>query len=342
MSTAENQLNEYEILNEIGQGSFGIVRRVRHRRTQKVYAWKEVHYAGMSEKEKTLLVNEVNILRELHHPNIVRYYDRIVDKHNAKLYIIMEYCDGGDLGRVIRRCREKSVYVDEDVVWKILAQLSSALKDCHSHTPSKILHRDIKPKNIFLNKQKIAKLGDFGLSRTLDNGSFAVTTLGTPYYTSPEQIQQQAYDERSDIWSLGCVIYELCRLRPPFTGENRQDLDHKICHAPVESIGSHYSQELFSVIKGMLEKNSSKRITIDQLCQHPQIILRLRELKVQNHLIQLQKKEAELVEREKKIHSKELELRQKEMLLTQREQDLRQTFRPEQSLSRSSSVKAYH
>ena len=157
----------------------------------------------MSEREKQLLVSEVNILRELRHPNITRYYDRVIDKERAKLFIVMEFCQGGDLAALIRR-RKRSLrelgqgkgdpkavmqcYVPEEMVWRVIGQLTLALLECHGRKEgNKILHRDLKPGNVFFDQEENVKLGDFGLSRVMgDESVFAYTHVGTPYYMSPE------------------------------------------------------------------------------------------------------------------------------------------------------------
>ena len=122
----------------------------------------------------------------------------------------MEYCENGDLSKVIKRFENgKKGYMDEQLVWKILAQLCVALKACHLKKPNPILHRDIKPANVFLTKDNNVKLGDFGLSKELSSESkYASTNVGTPYYMSPEQVKEERYNHKSDIWSLGCIIYE--------------------------------------------------------------------------------------------------------------------------------------
>jgi NIMA (never in mitosis gene a)-related kinase len=99
-------MDKYEVLSEIGKGSFGKVYKIRRKEDGRILVWKELHYSSMSEKEKQMLVSEVNILRELRHPNITRYYDRVIDKETAKLYIVMEYCAGGDLAQMIRKHRK--------------------------------------------------------------------------------------------------------------------------------------------------------------------------------------------------------------------------------------------
>ena len=115
-----------------------------------------------------------------------------------------------------------SAYVPEETAWRILSQLTLALLECHMRKEgNKILHRDLKPGNVFFDNEQNVKLGDFGLSRIMgDESVFAYTHVGTPYYMSPEQIQEQRYNEKSDIWSAGCVIYEMLALRAPFEATN--------------------------------------------------------------------------------------------------------------------------
>ncbi len=142
--------------------------------------WKELNYARMSDKEKQQLVAEVNILRELNHPHIVRYYDRIIDKQKQIIYIIMEYCEQGDLAQVIKACRKHQDGIAEDVIWKIMTQITLGLQCCHRRNEpakgggqplAKILHRDLKPGNIFLDANSNVKIGDFGLARVMSGES---------------------------------------------------------------------------------------------------------------------------------------------------------------------------
>jgi len=132
----------YEKIADIGSGkgfgdhsgSFGRVCKVRRRSDGKVLVWKEMAYAKMGEKEKQQLVAEVNILQNLSHPHIVRYHDRIIDKQNAKIYIIMECCEKGDLAQLVRKCRKGQEHIAEDVIWKFFTQLLQALHACHRRT----------------------------------------------------------------------------------------------------------------------------------------------------------------------------------------------------------------
>ncbi|XP_006747832.1 cyclin-dependent kinase 1-like [Leptonychotes weddellii] len=179
---------DYEVLYTIGTGSYGRCQKIRRKSDGKILVWKELDYGSMTEVEKQMLVSEVNLLRELKHPNIVRYYDRIIDRTNTTLYIVMEYCEGGDLASVITKGTKERQYLDEEFVLRVMTQLTLALKECHRRSDGghTVLHRDLKPANVFLDGKQNVKLGDFGLARILNHDmSFAKTFVGTPYYMSP-------------------------------------------------------------------------------------------------------------------------------------------------------------
>ena len=153
-----------------------------------------------------------------------------------------------------------------DFIWKIFTQVLLAIHAIHNHKEGKILHRDIKPSNIFLDKDNNIKLGDFGLSRELSvESKFAYSHVGTPYYMSPEQIDETKYNEKSDIWSLGCFLYELAALKPPFQARNQIQLAMRIKEGKVEKINKRYSEELWRVIIWMLNTNYEKRPSAEEL-----------------------------------------------------------------------------
>lgn len=209
-------------------------------------------------------------MRELRNPFIVRYYDRIVDKKNTRLYIVMEHCSGGDLGRVIKKCRRDHCNLEEALIWKIFAQAIIALKDCHRRVENgekrPILHRDLKPANIMLDQNEDIKIGDFGLAKELSSGSkLAQTNVGTPFYMSPEIINGNKYGEKSDVWSLGCLLYELASLRPPFDATNQLQLAMKINAGKFHRIPNKYSDELNSAIRNMLQVDPNRRPKIEAL-----------------------------------------------------------------------------
>ncbi|XP_047244108.1 serine/threonine-protein kinase Nek2 [Girardinichthys multiradiatus] len=265
-----SRVEDYEVLYTIGSGSYGRCQKIRRNTDGKILVWKELDYGTMAESEKQMLVSEVNLLRELQHPNIVRYYDRIIDRTNTTLYIVMEYCEGGDLASLISRCIKERRYLEEQFILRVMAQLTLALKECHRRSDGRatVLHRDLKPANIFLDIKQNVKLGDFGLARILNHDtSFAKTFVGTPYYMSPEQINRMSYNEKSDIWSLGCLLYELCALSPPFTAYNQKELAEKIREGKFRRIPYRYSEELNTLLSKMLNLKDYLRPSVESILQ---------------------------------------------------------------------------
>lgn len=290
--------------------------------------WKELDYGVMNEKEKRHVVSEVNFLRELRHPFIVKYYDRVIDKAAMKLYIVMESCDGGDLQQLIRKCRRDKVYVREETIWKMFAQLTLALSACHHHTCEKdgtvqpILHRDVKPGNVFLDRFQNVKIGDFGLAKQLNSKStFAYTNVGTPYYMSPELVNEDRYNESSDVWALGCLLYELASLRTPFDAHNAVSLAIKINTAKVPRLPRRYSDELNAIVHEMLHKSSAARPTLK----------RLQTMRGPNGVFERYVKEGKLRVAEHTFHhrmaSQQREMKSRKKALMKREESLRRRER---------------
>ena len=323
-------MDNYEVLDLIGKGNFGSISKILRKSDNKILVWKELDYGRMTEKEKQNIVSEVNILHELHHPNIVRYYDRIIDKKNTKIYIIMEYCEGGDIGLLIKRLKKTNELIPEEIIWKIFTQLVLALFECHNHKDGQILHSDIKPSNVFLDGENNIKLGDFGLSRMLSNESyFAYSHVGTPYYMSPEQIEEVQYNEKSDIWSLGCFLYEVTTFNPPFEATNQLSLALKIKKGKVEPINGKYSEDLKRIIAWMLNVDQNKRPSVEELVNYPPVMTRIRERKLKEHYLKMKKmeeiikeKEGEITKREEECTRREKEVEEREKKVKEKEDEL--------------------
>lgn len=160
----------------------------------------------------------------------------------------MEYADHGDLYQKITKHQKEQVYLKEDDVWRIFIQVVLGLKALHD---AKILHRDLKSANVFLNRDGSAKLGDMNVSKIAKKG-LLYTQTGTPYYASPEVWKDQPYDSKSDIWSLGCVLYESVTLKPPFRAEDMAGLYKKVIKGIYPRIPQHFSKELDNTIKALL------------------------------------------------------------------------------------------
>lgn len=266
-------ISDYDVTGIIGSGSFGTCYKVKHKTSLREYVWKAVNYDKMTEENKHSLVSEVHVLSKLQHPHIVRYYNHIIHQTSSTLYIIMEYCSGGDLSKVIKSCKQNTQQLNEVFIWRILYQISLALHVCHSQCSRVVVHRDIKPENVFLDSDNNVKLGDFGLAKMLgDKDYIGETIVGTPYFMSPELLQYKKYNKKTDIWSVGCLIYKLCALKPPFNALNIRGLYSKIKEGKYERIPNIYSDELQNIIDFMLNLNAEIRPPIDVICRHPSVI----------------------------------------------------------------------
>lgn len=274
-----DKLADYEVLCVIGTGKFGTCYKVKNKLSNKIFVWKAIDYSDMDEDRRQQLISEIKILKQLSHPNIVKYFNHIVNKATHTLYIIMENCDGGDLAQMIRKCAQSQCHFEETFIWRVLYQLSKALQGCHSHkSTSTILHRDIKPANVFLDADGNIKLGDFGLARILSGtNNFAQSVVGTPYYMSPEIIKGGKYNRKSDIWSLGCLMYELCALVPPFSGRHMASLSRNITDGRFNRIPRYYSADLQKIIAFMLSVEHGYRPTIDIILHHPTVLMHIRD-----------------------------------------------------------------
>lgn len=217
--TPSKTYETYKKVSTLGTGSFGTAYLVECQSNKDFAVIKQIDIQSMSDEERKETLREAKILEVLNHPNIIRFRE-VYKTKKGKLCIVMDYADNGDLQTKIKdKHKTKSRtgqldYIPEDQVLNWFTQILLALKHCHDR---KILHRDLKSQNIFLTKKNIVKLGDFGIARVLSNTrSKAKTVVGTPYYLSPEIIESQPYSFKSDVWSMGVLLYEMCALCPPF------------------------------------------------------------------------------------------------------------------------------
>jgi NIMA (never in mitosis gene a)-related kinase len=188
---------------------------------------KEINTECMPEEQQINAIEEVNILGSVSSPHIVKYYDSFIcDESNIN--ILMEYCPKGDLGSFLenRRIANQSK-LSEKYIWKFFIQICVGLYDLHK---SSIIHRDLKSVNVFLTKEYNMKIGDMGAAKVIKSSSESkqVSKVGTPYYLSPEVCRSEGYSYKSDIWALGCILYELCTLHKPFLANTQEDLIYNI------------------------------------------------------------------------------------------------------------------
>ncbi|KMZ08654.1 serine/threonine-protein kinase Nek2 [Drosophila simulans] len=280
MDFSQKTLQDYEVLAVMGNGSFGTCYKVRDKSTGELFAWKGMNYDELDEAKCDALVSEISVLRQLQHPNIVQYYHHLVNREAKSVYIVMECCAGGDLAQIIQRARSQRQRFEEPYIWRVLFQLCRALQVCHNKIPNgTILHRDIKPANIFLDAAGNAKLGDFGLARMLRRDqSFAASFVGTPHYMSPELVKGRKYDRKSDVWAVGCLVYEMCALRPPFRGRAFDQLSEKIAQGEFSRIPAIYSTDLQEIIAFMLAVDHEQRPGIEVIIRHPLVVRNISEL----------------------------------------------------------------
>merc|ERR1719399_580368 len=206
----------------------------------------------MDQKQREKCLKEVGLLKELQH-----------------LHIILEWASRGDLKRVLKRAVASDVYLSEGQIWEYMRQLSSALSYMQK---KRIMHRDVKPANIFLAEDGTLKLGDLGLGRFFSSQTMeAFSKVGTPLYMSPEVLKGNGYDMKSDVWSLGCVFYELCVRRSPFKHPEKNmslyDLFLTISKGQYAPLPEGFSADLRKTVDGMLTLEVEKRMSMEEVHQ---------------------------------------------------------------------------
>uniref|UniRef100_F7ACS2 non-specific serine/threonine protein kinase n=1 Tax=Ciona intestinalis TaxID=7719 RepID=F7ACS2_CIOIN len=258
-------MEKYSKIKKIGEGSFGKAILVKHKESGEQFVVKEIGISKMQPKERNEARKEVLVLSKMRHPNIVQYTESF--EENGHLYIIMEYCEGGDLYALINK--QRGIPFPERQVLSWFVQLCLALKHVHDR---KILHRDIKTSNIFLTKSGAIKLGDFGIARVLNNTmELARTCIGTPYYLSPEICENKPYNNKSDVWALGCVVYETLTLKHAFEAGNMKNLVLKIIRGSYPPVPSRYSYDLRTLVSQLFRRNPRERPSINSILRKPLI-----------------------------------------------------------------------
>ena len=246
---------KYEEIKQLGKGGYGRVIQVLNKSDNKYYAIKEIEIIGDMKDVIEYFEAEADFLSKFDCKNIVKYYDSYKD--NNKFYIVMEYCEGQTLRALIDKNKKKKELIEEDILYNIIKQICLGIKEIHDKN---IIHRDIKPENIFMNDNKDIKIGDFGISKYFGPNKDYLVTLkkaGSTFYTAPEIITNGIYNEKADMFSLGCVIYELFHLRVYYNDKlfkTIKTIDKEI-----------YNYKWQEIINSLLQPNYNQRMSIDKV-----------------------------------------------------------------------------
>ncbi|XP_068884130.1 serine/threonine-protein kinase Nek4 isoform X2 [Aphelocoma coerulescens] len=259
-------LAAYCFLRAVGKGSYGEVSLARHRQDRKQYVIKKLNLRSASRREKRAAEQEAQLLSQLRHPNIVTYRESW-QGDDGHLYIVMGFCEGGDLYHKLKEQKGKLLPENQVVEWFV--QIAMALQYLHENH---ILHRDLKTQNIFLTRTNIIKVGDLGIARVLENQyDMASTLIGTPYYMSPELFSNKPYNYKSDVWALGCCVYEMATLKHAFNAKDMNSLAYRIIEGKLPPMPKDYSPQLVEIIQTMLSKKPEERPSVKSILRQPYI-----------------------------------------------------------------------
>ena len=258
---------DYKKLNFLGEGSFAAVYRVQNRITDSVRAMKIINKSSTcSEEDDKEILNEINILRTLDHPNILKIFEFYSNKESYS--IVTELCSGGELFQEIV---DKGPF-NESYSAFVIFQILSAINYCHN---MKIVHRDLKPENILIadrdkNNYPRIKICDFGTSKMFEKGAVQRKLVGSSYYIAPEVLKKR-YDEKCDIWSCGVILYILLSARPPFGGENDKEIMENVSLGKYDLQSSPFdkvSKSCIDLIQKLLVMDPKKRISAETALKH--------------------------------------------------------------------------
>ena len=279
---SKEEIGGYKILEMIGKGGFGSVYKVASISDKKEYAMKmikleekQLKFCDEHPDEMYKAINEIRIWKLFDHPNIINYNHGFIWKGNC--YIIMELVDGLSLGEYISYLKENNIYMKQDLIIKIILQIVNGLR--HMHKFAHVIFRDLNPNNIMLDYSFNVKLIDFGLTVEENENKGKVSTLlnqsvqpvfeGSVLYSSPEVMENDIISYKSDIWALGCIIYEMIKLRPPFSGDNPLTIAKNVCEGNYERLTENDFKlpEIIELVNDCLIVDWKKRINIDNVCQ---------------------------------------------------------------------------
>ena len=241
---------EYKIIEELGKGTFGKVYKLQ--KDNKYYAYKKILIAESTKEQIDECYKEKNILSEFNNEYIVKFYFSSIDKNYFN--ILMEYAGKSNLKQFIKEYKDNNLLIEQNIIEDIIIQICLGLIEIHKN---KIIHRDLTPDNIFINEEKKIKIGDFGVSKKLNEKKYANTYTGKHHYNSPEREKDQNYDYRADIYSLGCIMYELFTTKEYYEDK----MDEKDCKIDTNI----YNKKWQEIIDLSLKKDYHERPFIEEL-----------------------------------------------------------------------------
>ena len=268
----------YKIIKYLGKGGYGRVLQVKNKSNNKYYALKEIIIQDEMKDKLNNIKKESEILSKFNSKNIVKYYDSFLDKD--KFYILMEYCSGQSLRDLINKHYKNDVLIEEDILYNIVKQICIGIKEIHEKN---IIHRDLKPDNIFMDEKMNIKIGDFGISKYFNSDNeveISKYKAGDFKYTAPEILIQGIYNKKSDMYSLGCIIYELIYLKKYFDDKEYNE---------IKKIDSNtHNIKWQEILNSLLKKEFDKRMDINELekeinninIENNEIINKIKELNI--------------------------------------------------------------
>ena len=250
------QIGNYNVTNKrIGRGAFSTIYKGNDKYTNKIYAIKEINY-DTNKKMMENIKNEFEIMKKLDHPNIIKLHEIYYDKSNKNIYLVLDYYQKGDLSKFLNGKSLKEPYAR-----KYMKQLAEGLEYLKDHN---IMHRDLKPQNILVSDDYILKITDFGFARYIDSNMIIQTLCGSPMYMAPEIMKYKKYNDKSDLWSVGVIMYEILAGKVPFKAKNFIDLIKCVNKKKITfPINIEISDSCRELLFGLIEKKPEDRIEWD-------------------------------------------------------------------------------